>query len=144
VVSRFIFHAWLIEVTLDFNLLWGPNYGVINETSFVVVYISVTVCWSKIWMQFFPIKMTFNDCTIVILTSWLLQKWFIFRKIIWMRSFQIRIDRVVANRNFTWPIICLRFFVQKLIKCCSWKVNEKMEINASGTTSVICMVFCDC
>ena len=26
------------------NLLWGPNLEVINETSFVVVYISVTVC----------------------------------------------------------------------------------------------------
>ena len=25
-------------------------------------------------MQFFPIKMTFNDCTLVILTSRLLQK----------------------------------------------------------------------
>ena len=42
-VSRYIFHAWLHEVTLDLNLVWGRNKDVINKTSFVVVYIGVTV-----------------------------------------------------------------------------------------------------
>jgi len=113
-----------------------------DEVGFVVVYITVAVCRSKIWMQFFPIKVTLNVCTWILISRLMLQKWFMIRKTIWMRSFLIQI---VANHNFTWPIIYLRFFVQKLIKCCSWKVNEKkMEINTSGTASVICMVFCDC
>ena len=74
VVSRYIFHAWLHEVFLDLNLSWVPYSEVLNEASFVVVYISVAVCWNKIWMQFFSFKMTFVDSTLAILTSRLLQK----------------------------------------------------------------------
>ena len=44
VVSRYIFHAWLHEVFLNLILSWGPYEEIKNETSFVVVYISVTVC----------------------------------------------------------------------------------------------------
>ena len=42
-IKVYIFHALLHEVTLDLNLPWGPNQEVINETSFVVVYINVAV-----------------------------------------------------------------------------------------------------
>ena len=68
------FMPGLHEVFLDLNLSWGPYLEVVNETSFVVVSISVAVCWNKICLQLFPIKMTFNDRTLVILTSRLLQK----------------------------------------------------------------------
>ena len=34
----------LHEVFLDLNLSWGPYLEVVNETSFVVVSISVAVC----------------------------------------------------------------------------------------------------
>jgi len=119
---KFYFSCMVAWGHLGFESVVGTKLRGHRWNWFCGCIVSAAVCWNKIWMWFFAIRVMLNDCTLILTNGLMLQKWCIFRETIWMRSFLIQ---VVANHNFTWPVIYLRFFVQKLIKCCSWKVNKK-------------------